>query len=531
MARAHTVLVVLFAVAIASVASRLPAIGQEWLTNGDFEAGLDAWTFETGDPIDCEARSGNIALGIGVTAPDNGRVFHDLFGPLPAGTYTITGWTVVQSGTAQLQVALAFASDGGFNTQFAIPAGSGYEYVPFTVTATALRDADSARLSFDVAPTGTAEVCIDDLQITTQDPTPTATPTPSPTSPPGATATFTPTPTNTPVSATATNTATPAPSSATSTPTPSPTATPTLTQTPSPSPTPGPSFVFTNGGFEQGLDGWRKYGGELATTSNALSGSTAGLLTSDTESTKWAYQSVRVDPSQFYEFSGSLQADSGVKDAYLRISWYPTTDASGSAVSTSDSMEHAGPGGYVFLTTGAVQPPPDAASARVRIVLAPASAAPASLYIDDVSFNTTAAPSPTPMPSETPTPLPAGTPSPTPTFAPLGAFEAVTPYEGPEAHQEPVDSAAVQASAASASGEATTTAAASTAPTSIPVAEVASTRSQARASAPTEAQPASKTIMPPSEPSSTSSWPWIAGVGLLVFGLGGAYVQNKRTAR
>jgi len=107
---------------------------------------------------------------------------------------------------------------------------------------------------------------------------------------------------------------------------------------------------------------------------------------------------VRIDPSQAYEFTGHVNGGPGMSKAFLRISWYASPDGSGQAISTTDSttlLETTG-GGFVYLTTGAVMPPPGALSAKPRVVLTPLSAAPAAIQFDDLSFAIVAPPTATP---------------------------------------------------------------------------------------------------------------------------------------
>jgi hypothetical protein len=155
---------------------------------------------------------------------------------------------------------------------------------------------------------------------------------------------------------------------------------------------------FINGGFEQGLDGWRKYGGELHLVGQpTYAGASAGELYSTTDSTKWAYQTVRIDASQSYEFSGYVQGGPGMSKAYLRVSWYASSDGSGQALSTSDStsaLETTGE--FVYLTTGSVTPPPGAQSAKPRVMFTPRGSAPASIRFDEIAFAIAAPSSPTP---------------------------------------------------------------------------------------------------------------------------------------
>ena len=78
----------------------------------------------------------------------------------------------------------------------------------------------------------------------------------------------------------------------------------------------------------------------------------------------------------------------------LRISWYGSDDASGSAIDSADSQATVtgDAGGFRLLSTGPLQAPANAHSARVRLLLEPASAAPTRAFFDDVSFGETAAP-------------------------------------------------------------------------------------------------------------------------------------------
>src|SRR4029078_12400033 len=109
---------------------------------------------------------------------------------------------------------------------------------------------------------------------------------------------------------------------------------------------------------------------------------------SESDSTKWLYQSVVVDGSAWYGFGAwVLDDDPQVGAALLRVSWYASEDASGAALATADSTESltsASPE-YRLLTTDAVQAPDDARSARLRIIMTPHSDSPASILVDDAS--------------------------------------------------------------------------------------------------------------------------------------------------
>jgi hypothetical protein len=155
-----------------------------------------------------------------------------------------------------------------------------------------------------------------------------------------------------------------------------------------------------NGSFEMADDGsivgWRKYGGVLSQVAAPVhTGAYAGALYSASESTKWAFQTVAITPEAWYEARAFVhQSHPHVQAAFLRVSWYESTDATGSAIDSIDStgVLTDAQAAYRQLTTGPVQAPPNARSANVRIVLRPRSATSAILYVDDVSFSASSAP-------------------------------------------------------------------------------------------------------------------------------------------
>ena len=156
--------------------------------------------------------------------------------------------------------------------------------------------------------------------------------------------------------------------------------------------------TLANAGFEtadeDGLPtSWRKYGGVLQSIdAPARSGKHAARLESASASTKWLFQNVLVDGGASYEFGAWIADDDpAVAAAFLRVSWYASDDASGSALDAADSTERlTSPASeYRHLTTGSITAPADAHSARLRIMLAPVSAAPATIYADDASFGQT----------------------------------------------------------------------------------------------------------------------------------------------
>ena len=224
--------------------------------------------------------------------------------------------------------------------------------------------------------------------------------------PPPLPATATPTATET-SSAEPSPTATPMPGG-TSTPSRVPSATPSAV--PSATPTAGPGSSLVNGGFEDADDGvptgWLKYGGKLSQTAEHYrSGGHSGTFRSDTESTKWAYQALAAFGGSAYEFDAYvLLDDPGAREVFLRISWYESDDAGGSAIAVSDSPARlsGNDSSFRYLTTGAALAPQSARTARLRVMLVPASSATTTVYLDDASVRQVA-----PELAATPAPPPA----------------------------------------------------------------------------------------------------------------------------
>jgi hypothetical protein len=198
----------------------------------------------------------------------------------------------------------------------------------------------------------------------------------------------------------------------TSPPSPTPAATATVpplpgaTATPDPA-TPAPSQkdepllfpALTNGSFEDVREdgtpyAWRKVGGEVAVTDTAqVDGDLALEFLSRTSSTKWAYQVVTVEAGRAYEFAGFASAGAGASQAFLRLSWYASAFGTGSEIASEDSPStSSATAAFQHLTTGAVEAPANAHSAKLRLMLRPVSAATAIAYFDSLAFNETAMP-------------------------------------------------------------------------------------------------------------------------------------------
>ena len=334
---------------------------------------------------------------------------------------------------------------------------------------------------------------------------PTTTATPSATIAASATATPSPSSTSTAIatqSATPTRTATPPPSA-------------TVASAPTTSAPTSAGLSFSNGGFESGLSGWQKFGGELrAVASPHRSGGSAGALTSTTDSTKWAYQAVAIDASSAYRFSGYVRGEGSLSAAYLRISWYTSGDASGQALATDDSIGQLnGPSSdFVYLSTDAVSPPQGARSARLRVVMAPGGSAAATVYLDDFEF------APATVSAQ-------ATPRVEPTLALSTSAQGVEPP--PPTLAPPSATQAAQATAALTSQpRLTPSPAASPNATGSPISEV---ESVARVQPTRSSLPVSAPKQEPPQPSPDSGFPvWPTAIVLGLASAGGAYIYTRR---
>lgn len=195
--------------------------------------------------------------------------------------------------------------------------------------------------------------------------------------------------------------------------------------------------LLLNGGFEQASGetptAWTVQDGILTQVATPVrSGSFAAAFSSGSLSTKAFYQTVAVSAGQSYTLAGYVvKNDPQLASLSLSISWYASEDGTGAALAsqsspsalTDDQPE------YRPLNIEATAPQ-GTRSARVRVVLEPASNNEAVAYVDDLSF-TAILPTPTPTATPTHTPLPTATPtlpaSPTstPTPAPIPAATAM----------------------------------------------------------------------------------------------------------
>jgi len=384
------------------VAAGRQAAAEELLTNGGFGQGESGWTADPnlGFEIDCEGRGPDPAsdpaarLYLGDNGGE-GRLVSSAIPIEPGGTYEARGYgRSLVGANPVLRIGLAFyqrADDMGTDpkTWYSAPLPVGAtEYISITTGfVTAPQEARSARLLVTLSASGAASACMDDLSLEGPRPSPTETPTPT-----------SPAPSRTPTSS------------------PTPALSPTATEVPM------PSGSILNGGFEEGVEDvpavWQKFGGFLyRSAAFARSGSFAGAFSSFTDSTKWVHQSLLVDPGRSYAFYGFILKNGPPESTVLlRVSWYSSLDASGSSLASSDSPESLSGSdpSFRYLSTGSVTAPPEAHSARARIVLVPAPSVPETVYLDDFVLEETAPPTPTPEPTTTATLTPSETVTPTP---------------------------------------------------------------------------------------------------------------------
>jgi hypothetical protein len=426
------------------------ARGDELLVNGGFEDSVDHWVAKGGilQSADGSGRGGSAAGVFSVDAVHSHRVSQCV----PASgevDYQFSGWVAwpgeEQAPSTYLRVSWYGQADchgdevGSVYDSATVPLVHAGRWYHLTLDTKALvTTVRSARVSMFVI--GDSTVYLDDFSFTGPPaPSPTPSPTPPQTQIPSPTAS--PSPSPRPI-------ASPTPTPVAS---PSPTAVPTATEVPStPTPSRTPAAVLANAGFEEADAegrplGWQKYGGELRRSAVAKQeGRFAAAFTSRTTSTKWAFQTVTVEGGEAYVLSGyALKNNANVQGAYLRLSWYASPDGSGTAIGSVDSTTRLTDDSpdFRFLTTGPVEAPSEAASAKVRLMLDPVSEAEGKVYFDDISLEETIMPPPTqtavPSPLATTTQMPLAPPSDAPQDLPLPAVTPMPPAEEPPSPSSP----------------------------------------------------------------------------------------------
>ena len=407
------ILLCLLAVLPALLAQGSRAQDDNLLVNGGFEDGTTGWLAVAGELSVDESfvRGGSYA---GVFVADDTLPRHELSYCLaiaPSTDYRFTGFAARREGdlASNLQVNISWYGQddcfgeeigGGLDMGGVELSDPGHWY-QLEVEAKSLPSAYGVRLRVVVKESG-ATVYLDDFAVRTL-----VAPTETPTVEPSPTLTATPGP------------AIPSPSA---TPHVSPTAS-SWQRTPVPA-----QNTLRNGGFEEAdRDGlpsfWRQYGGELIRTDEEhFEGKFAAALSTKTNSVKWAYQLVTVQGGRAYVLSAhALKTDPAIAVAFLRLSWYANREGSGEAIDSADSTTVLADDSpeFRFLTTGPVVAPAKAASAKVRLMLAPVGQAPGTVYFDAVTFEQTVLPEPAVSATATPSVLVAKqTPTPTsPAFA------------------------------------------------------------------------------------------------------------------
>jgi hypothetical protein len=364
--------VLLLAPLAALVGPRPDAAAFAYLQNGGFEDGATGWHAGSYDLVTVDASEVPPAAGsMSARLTANGSAFtvsQTIF-DAPPGTYTASVSVRRTDPATQLQLLVEVAPAAGNNIEVYAPTGVADQWLTLSgqITLPAF-----SQVRFAVLGAGSGAVYIDDAHVDGAPPvTATSTATATEASLPTAAATLTGTRTVTPTR--------------TASPTDVPTATPAVVAL---------SATLDNGGFEQaGDDGapasWHAYGGALTSASEAVhSGGRAARFDSTGGSTTWLYQAVRVEPGAPYAFGAWIDDGPDGGSSWLRISWYESDDASGRAIATSDSTSRleAAASGYRYLTTDGVSAPDAAHSARLRVLLAAASTAGATIWVDDATF-------------------------------------------------------------------------------------------------------------------------------------------------
>ncbi len=361
------------------------ASGFDYVRNGSFEDGTASWAAVGGviEAVGADAvapadgtRSGRATLGSALMTLRQG-----VYSAVPPGPYRLS---LMARGAARATLVTARLSttDAAVNSaQVPVDATPGAWTAGYVdITLTTFADV-SVSIMIDGAPGDVTYV--DAVRLD------------------GAAPGSVPTPTVTPDTTVTTTVSATVAATVTKTPTPTRTATVTRTATATPDTYVG---AFRNGGFEQttgagAIVGWERYGGTLsAATSPVHSGNLAARFESTSDSTKWLYQTVAVEPGATYAFDAwVLDDDANVASTFLRVSWYASDDGGGPALGSADSGGRldAPSAGFRHLTTGSASAPAGAHTARLRVMLAPASAGRAAIYVDDASFGPVSAGDPT----------------------------------------------------------------------------------------------------------------------------------------
>ena len=289
-------IVIVCSAAIAITAHRADAY--QHVRNGGFESGTDGWWVRNDTALGVSAEAAPVEgryAGRVMLAANTFELHPSMSGTIAPGAYEFSAYVLAADPDITLDVAVG---GRGFEES------RSFELAPGAWTRVALNIepqlADDPLITIAGRAAPGDVLYIDDARLDGVAPV-TRTPTPSLTAPPLV-----------PASEATIGTST--------TPSPQPTATPMLDVIVS---------TVRNPSFEDvDADGlpfaWRKFGGELSSvTSPVRSGGRAARLDSTTDSMKWLYQPVRVDPGATYAFDAWIAHDDAkVASAFLRISWY-----------------------------------------------------------------------------------------------------------------------------------------------------------------------------------------------------------------
>ncbi|HEV8573942.1 MAG TPA: hypothetical protein VGR43_04460 [Dehalococcoidia bacterium] len=381
-------LLTVFALAASLRAVGVPgAGGAELLANGGFEQGSEAWSVTDGnlEPVAAPVHGGAAAGRFSGSGPTV-QFAYQWVSIQPAQSHQLSGWAGMSGGgLSRLFLRVDFFDANGQAVPFRkdsdwLPLPDGTYYFLTTGEFESPSAARQARVSVVVQADSPFTVHIDDIAFagpeaisSTPSPPPTIGPTPTP--PPVVNPTPTPGQPSTPAR------------------TPSQPVTPKPGSSPTPVAEPDAFPDLTNASFEElrgdGTPyGWRKQGGDVSSVlSPRTEGTRAVALASETGSTKWVHQTVKVTGGAYYNASIDALAGAGSEAVFLRVSWYASADGSGQAISSADSTESTNEGvGFVRLSTGAAQAPPEAASVKFRLMLRPASDAQAVAYFDSAAL-------------------------------------------------------------------------------------------------------------------------------------------------
>lgn len=151
--------------------------------------------------------------------------------------------------------------------------------------------------------------------------------------------------------------------------------------------------LLQNPDFEQNANssfsGWLKTPSTLTLSVSSTSGMThngnfAASFKSQTTSTKYLYQ-ILSSPSGIFKLSAWLRLLSNNQNGFVRISWYSTSDGSGSELSSFDSLPISKIGDWQRVEVTS-QTPQAAHSLRAKLALDPNSSELAELLFDEATL-------------------------------------------------------------------------------------------------------------------------------------------------